>query len=117
MDIFFYQYTITVQQGSVTAFAWKDRKVVTVLSNDSSRQLLLQENIDPNHYGVDEDGTFTTAVDEESLVICDPPRLPFILTDSQREQLAQCQAATQVGDDFWISQCNAILQLLEHWNV
>jgi hypothetical protein len=46
-----------------------------MLANDSSRQLLLQENIDPNHFGVDEDGTFTTAVAEESQVICDPPRL------------------------------------------
>lgn len=87
-----------------------------ILANDSRRQLLLEENIDPRHFGVDEDGTLTPD-DEESQVICNPPRLPFPLTDSQREQLTQCHTAAQFQDDFGISQYNAALQLLEQWNV
>ena len=88
-----------------------------MLANDSRRQLLLGENIDPRNCGVNEDGTLTAAVDEELQVNCDPPRLPFVLTESQQEQLAQCYAAIQFQDDFGVSWYNAILQQLEHWSV
>ena len=54
-------------------------------NNDSRRQLLLDANIEPRHFGVDEDRASAATDDEESQVICDPPRLPFILTDSQQE--------------------------------
>ena len=73
------------------------------LANDARRQLLLEENIDPRHFG-GKDGTLTAAVDEESQVICDPFRLPFVLTDSQQEQLAQCLAVMQFQNDFVVSQ-------------
>ena len=88
-----------------------------MLANDSRRQLLLEANIEPRHFGVDEDGAFVPADDEQSQVICDPPRLPFILTDSQQEQLARCHATLQVQDDFGISEYSRTLQLLEHWSV
>ena len=83
-----------------------------ILANDSRRQLLFEESIDPRHFGVD-----ALTVDDEYQVICDPPVLPFPLTDSQQEQLTQCLSATQFQYNFGISQYNAALQLLEQWYV
>lgn len=81
-----------------------------MLANDSRRQLFLEANIEPRHFGVDEDGGFA-APGEESQVICDPPRLSFILNDSQQEQLARCHASLQFQNDFGISEYSETLSI------
>ena len=84
------------------------------LADNLRTRILLEENIDPRQFGVDEDGMLTRD-DGESQVVCDPPRLPFTLTDLQEEQVTRAIAEYQ--DDFGIAQYSTVLQLLEHWNV
>lgn len=83
-----------------------------ILADETRSLMLPEDNIDPRHFGIDEDGTLSPD-DEESQVICDPPRLPFQLTDTQEQQLTQC--ISQCQDDFGVTQYSATVQQICSW--
>ena len=83
-----------------------------ILADESRSLMLPDDNIDPRRFGIDEDGTLSPD-DEESNVICDPPRLPLQLTDMQEQQLSD--SISQFQDDFGIAQYSAAVQQICSW--
>lgn len=84
-----------------------------ILASESRSRSILEDVVDPSQYGVEEDGT-PGQCDEESQVVCDPPRIPFPVTDSQEDELRQTIDGIQV-DDFGISQYTAASHLVHSW--
>ena len=87
-----------------------------ILADESASAHLLEDRIDPTHFGVDEYGYNHDNSDSESQVICDPPQLQCNLSESQEEELMQTITSNGIYNDFGISQYTAALRLLQQWS-
>ena len=86
-----------------------------ILADESASAHLLEDRIDPTHFGVDKYGYNHDNSDRESQVICDPPQLQCNLSETQ-EKLMQTITSNGIYNDFGISQYTAASRLLQQWS-
>lgn len=89
-----------------------------ILASESATRSILHDTVDPLRFGVEEDGTPPSPVDDENSVVCDPPTLGFTLTTTQEFEIAQLlqQCRTNELNYFGISTYLALVQLIRGWD-